>query len=155
MQTIEAIEGPLDNKIFPPMVSVINMMPDDAEIKDLSYPEIRSELEARDMLLGVRHNVGFPHSLGVIVALAGAMIEHGGKTVRVTEFAANSRAQDRATYELMDAVIVQAREQGADELVLDITPQQGTTAAEFVERFQFSSSEHGAYVLKLADVDLD
>jgi hypothetical protein len=137
------------------MVSVINQMPDDAEIKDLSYPQIRDELEARDMLLAVRHNLGFPHSLGVVVALAGAVIEHDGKTVRLTELAANTRAQDDATHELMDTFVAKAKEQGADELVLDMTPQQGTAAADFVERYHFSPDEHGAYILKLSEVELD
>jgi hypothetical protein len=137
------------------MVSVINKMPDDAGIRELSYPEIRGELEGRDMLLAVRHNIGFPRSLGVVVALAGGMIESDGRTIRVTEIAANSRAQDKATYELMDTLIATAREQGADELVLDMTPQPGTTAGEFAERYRLSPNEHGAYILKLSEVKLD
>lgn len=130
-------------------------MPDGAEIKEMSHPEIRRQLEARDMLLAVRYNPGFSHSLGVVVALAGAMIEQDGKTVRVTEIAANSRAEDEATHELMDAVVSQAQQQGAEEVVLDVVPQPGTVAADFMERFGFTPDEHGAFILKLSDVVLD
>lgn len=154
-QTIEAIEGPLDDSLFQPMVSVINRMPDDAGIRELSHPEIRSELEGRDILFGIRYNMGFPHSLGVIVALAGGVIEHDGKTIRVTEIAANNRAEDEATYRLMDTFVAEAKGRGADELILDITPQQGTTAADFIERYGFNHDKHGAHILKLSDVELD
>ncbi len=44
MQTIERIEGPLDHGIFLPMVNVVNQLPDDAELKTLSYPEIHDGL---------------------------------------------------------------------------------------------------------------
>lgn len=146
IQTVEAINGPLDQKTFLPMVSVINQLPDDADLKTRSYPEIRQELETRDILYSVKH------PLGAVVALAGAVVEQDGKTVRLTEIAANSRADSEATHELMDEFVTHVKQQGADQLVLDVTPQPGTTAEDFVERYGISPDRHGAYILSLADV---
>lgn len=147
MQTIEKIEGPLNHGIFLPMVSVVNQLPDDAELKALSYPEIHDGLESRDMLYGVKH------PLGTVVALAGAVIEQDGRVVRLTEIAATSRADNDATREMMQEFVHDARSQGADQLVLDVTPQPGTTAADFVDRYHLQPNQQGAYILHLADVD--
>lgn len=145
-QTVEAI-GALDDKTFLPMVSVINTLPD-SDLKELSYPEIREALDSRDMLYGVKH------AFGTIVALAGAVIEQDGKTVRLKEIAATSRAEESATRQLMDEFIAGARGHGADNVVLDVTPAPGTAAGDFVERYGLAPNEHGAYILALADVKL-
>ncbi len=96
---------------------------------------------------------GVKHQLGTVVALAGAVIEQDGKVVRLTEIAATSRADDDATREMMHKFVHDARDQGADQLVLDVTPQPGTTAADFADRYHLQPNRHGAYILHLADVD--